>query len=374
MTISATIRTVNNAVNSAGQYSSLQAAIDASQPNDTLYIHASATIYPEVTVVRPLVIFGEGALPDQQSLSNTYIQRLNLYFSTDYTTNAGGSKVYGCRIGEVRIGTGNVSCNCSTSGLSASLGVSNVLFERNEIGNFKMTNDDIGDASFILGIHNNVVAINNIIFRLDSDVMRNCLFSNNIIRDSGVMGFAGVSQVGNIFVNNTFVGTILSFSNAQVLNNLFMTYTDYSPNVITIYGWESSYVNNVFSGPISFCSNCGLTESNNLFSVGNVVNQSLYSASTGTGQVWNAGYESLGPFPDFHIAPGNLGVNYGTDNTDVGIYGGVFPWIDYDSPNPRYRYYAPPSQLPVLQEFNVLDPVVSPSGQINIQFKAKSQN
>jgi hypothetical protein len=84
----------------------------------------------------------------------------------------------------------------------------------------------------------------------------------------------------------------------------------------------------------------------------------------------------LGPFPNFHLLTGALGDNFGTDGTDVGIYGGAFPWVDYLSSNldERFRYYAPPRQLPVLQHLSVSTPFVSPSGQLNIQIKAKSQN
>jgi hypothetical protein len=94
-----------------------------------------------------------------------------------------------------------------------------------------------------------------------------------------------------------------------------------------------------------------------------------------SGQVWVSNYTENNSFPNFHLVPGSVGQNYGTDGTDVGIYGGAFPWTDYTSnPDVRYLYYAPPKQLPVLQQLDVLTPFVSPAGQINIQFKAKSQN
>jgi hypothetical protein len=374
ITTQATIRTVNNSTGGAGQYLSLQAALDASAAYDTVYIHASDIIYPQVYVVRPVVIFGEGALPDQQSLDATYIDRINFYFSEFYDTNASGSKIYGCKIGNLHLGTGNVNCNCNTSWYnSASYGVNNITIERCEIGNLKMTSEDIGVENYALGIQSNIVVKNNIIRRLEAGVMRNCLIANNIIGDPVVSGNPGVESYNNVFVNNTILGTYVSFSGAQVNNNLFMTILAHSGN-LNIYGWNSALNKNVFSIPVTLCTDCGVTASTNVFAAGNIVNEAVWDWSNSTGQIWNSGYSNQGPFPDFHLLNGSVGSNYGTDNTDVGIYGGPFVWVDYLSPSPRYRYYAPPKQLPVLQEVNVLNSVVSPTGNINIQVKAKSQN
>jgi hypothetical protein len=372
----ATIRTVNNSSGAAGQYTDLQVAIDASAANDTIYVHASATAYPVVTVVRPIVIFGEGSLPDQQNQFRTVINGVNLSFSSNYSTSSSGSKIYGCRILQLNFTGGNLGCNCPTSGYSTAVyGVSNVNVERCDIRNLNIgALWSLPNATVAYGVHENVTFINNIIYRIDSGIMRSCLFANNIIRDSGIIDACGcVNSENNVFVNNTVVGTIFTVAGAQVLNNHFETYTAHFGNV-NFQAPQSFLVNNVFKTGIPDYS--GYTVTNCLFNAGAMSISAVYNEDGSTGQVWASSYSDLGPFPNFHLITGALGDNFGTDGTDVGIYGGAFPWVDYLSSNldERFRYYAPPRQLPVLQHLSVSTPIVSPSGQLNIQIKAKSQN
>ena len=350
-----TIRTVNNAPGSAGQFTDLQTAIDASAPYDTLYVHASPTAYPDVIIVKPIVIFGEGALPDQQSQIKTDIHGISLVYSTNFSSNAGGSKIYGCRIEYLTIGTGNVN------------GVSDITLERNQISTMSFNQGP--PPIYTLGIHNNIVATNNLIASIYGLIMSNCVFLNNIMGGTSIqMG----GSYNNLFANNVFLGNSQGFGGAQIMNNLFMKYQgDNQDN--NIFGSNCSFVNNVFSNGASFCSGCGISQINNIFNAGAVVVQS----PAGQGVLWDSGYANYPNtvFPNFHLLSTSVGVGFGTDNTDVGIYGGAFPWTDYTSnPDARYLYYAPPKQLPVLQQLIVLNPTATPSGQINIQFKAKSQN
>jgi hypothetical protein len=376
LTTQATIRTVNNATVSAAQFTNLQDAINASLPNDTIYLHASPIIYPEVTVVKPIVIFGEGSLPDQQFQYRTQIERLNLYFSADYATNAGGSKIYGCKIDQMYLGTGNTSCSCVASGYAtASIGVSDILIQRNQIGYLYFSNQTINPSQWGHGVHSNVSVINNIINIITAQCINSCLFANNIIRDFSMFQTEGLSHQGNTISNNTILGTMINVHGSQVVNNLISPISTFgSSTYITLSGQGNAYIRNVFTSSISQCYDCTSTFSENLGNVPSQVIQMPFDYMGYMGEIWNTSYQFLGPFPNFHIISGYQGINYGTDNTDVGIYGGAFPWVDANSENERFRYFAPPSQLPVLKEFNVLDPVVSPSGQMNIQFKAKSQN
>ena len=60
ITANATIRTVNNGSVGAGQYTSVQTAVDASVAGDTIYIHGSQTTYGDVTLNKRLVLIGAG--------------------------------------------------------------------------------------------------------------------------------------------------------------------------------------------------------------------------------------------------------------------------------------------------------------------------
>ena len=70
------VLTVSNNTNSPGQYIDLQVACDAASDYDTIYIHASEKAYDAVNVKKPLVLIGEGALPNQQVLWGTNVSSI----------------------------------------------------------------------------------------------------------------------------------------------------------------------------------------------------------------------------------------------------------------------------------------------------------
>jgi len=59
--------TVDNSANSAGQYTGLQAAINAANAGDSIYISGSITSYGTVTLNKRLILFGTGYNPAKQS-------------------------------------------------------------------------------------------------------------------------------------------------------------------------------------------------------------------------------------------------------------------------------------------------------------------
>jgi hypothetical protein len=75
----ATVRTVNNYITNAAQFSSVQPAITASATNDTIYLHGSPVSYGNFTITKRLVIIGAG-----YNLTNTI---------NNYTTNVGSITV-----------------------------------------------------------------------------------------------------------------------------------------------------------------------------------------------------------------------------------------------------------------------------------------
>jgi hypothetical protein len=63
MNASATVRTVSNNANSPGQFTDMQAAIDASTNGDTIYVHGSPTTYGNIYLNRSLTVIGPGYNP-----------------------------------------------------------------------------------------------------------------------------------------------------------------------------------------------------------------------------------------------------------------------------------------------------------------------
>ena len=65
---------------------------------------------------------------------------------------------------------------------------------------------------------------------------------------------------------------------------------------------------------------------------------------------------------DFHLNITSLGKNAGTDGTDIGIYGGAFPWKEGSIPtNPHF------------QKINIA-PKTDNSGNLNVKIKVAAQD
>ena len=66
----ATIRTVNNITGSVAQYTTIQAAVNASANGDTVYVHGSPNPYSGFTITdKRLVVIGPGWSPIQNFMS-----------------------------------------------------------------------------------------------------------------------------------------------------------------------------------------------------------------------------------------------------------------------------------------------------------------
>ena len=368
----ATIRIVDSQFASPTSFITVQAAIDASSPNDTIYVQASLATYPAATLTFPVVIFGEGALPNQQEQKTSSISSLTLTYSSGNTTNAGGSKIYGLYINNLILGGSSYGVgSCTTcvppGGSPPSYNVSNLHFERNYINT----------TILAYGAQFNLVFKNNILNQVMNNTsggtsLFNCNFYNNIIMNGFYVGAAEFGS-GNNFSHNTCFINNIKFSGANIVDNLFDISGQYSSSQTFTTGYSYAYFHrNVFGMPLSTQSNAQITSTfgENQFVTGTQV---IQGKPEGTGVI-NANYWSPGPYWNLHFNASTAGIGYASDGTDVGIYGGTSPWVDEVSTNERFRYFAAPSQLPVLTELNILTPNTTPNGTLNFQIKAKSQN
>jgi hypothetical protein len=344
----ATVHTVSNDVNSPGQFTSAQAAHDAANSGDTLYIHATATSYGELNVKKPLVIIGEGSLPNKAIQYNSYFSNINMTFSDSPISSANGTKIFGLKIDFLTFLDECNGCNYISNFeiarnliqyLNAAWRVNNALIYQNVINNFS-------GQYFSLVFTNNIVQS----IGLDNNNGSNNLISNNIIEN-------GISSRGAIVSNNIFykstAGGVIDNDN----NNKDLTWT-----------------NNLFYAGVNFA-----------------ISDIVFGTNTGTGNIINVnpsfilgvlpttliGYNystpANGPFANYHLQATSPGINYGTDGSDIGIYGGAHPWIDGTTTDSRYRYFTMPSQVPHMISMDVLNPTIPLNGTLNIQFNAKTQ-
>ncbi len=68
----ATVRTVSSNPSTLGQFSTIQAAIDASIAGDTVYVYGSPNIYAGFSIVdKAITVLGPGWSPDKKPAINS---------------------------------------------------------------------------------------------------------------------------------------------------------------------------------------------------------------------------------------------------------------------------------------------------------------
>ncbi|MEI6433345.1 MAG: hypothetical protein WCP32_00775 [Bacteroidota bacterium] len=188
--------------------------------------------------------------------------------------------------------------------------------------------------------------------------------------------YSNFTFIENIFQGNNFNG---SFHDCSFFNNIIfcsMNFTSVNANTMFknnifhswITGLYSLFENNVFRWPydISFVSNS--TFNNNLF-VGNFTFP--FGTNVGTNNIvnqpWNTIFvnqnsNTFSYTDDYHLQPNCPGKNAGTDGTDIGIYGGLYPWKDGSVPfNPHFQYKN-------------ISGATDQSGNLNVNIKVAAQD
>jgi hypothetical protein len=260
--------------------------------------HPDSTVTKGVTCVENEINLGEGA-------SNGSITGVLLYYSiVSYQGNITNYSVSRCFASSIR-------GYFSNSNFSENIVKSNFFINGSSC--FFYNNIIEGHASFYDRFINNSTFKNNIFLAeyinsgLEYPVFVNhCLFENNI--------FIGTAT-------NPIVNCPQSFFR----NNLF------------VYDWE------------------GPDNQTNLFGSGNMVNVPQLSIFV------NQSGNTFSYKHDYHIKEGCPGKNGGVDGTDVGIYGGIYPWKDGGLPfNPHIKVAK-------------IAGTTDANGNLNVNFKVAAQ-
>lgn len=356
----AAVITVSNNPNSPGQYTDLQTAIDAAAPNDILYVHGSATNYGTVIITKPLSLIGGGTLPQTNFQLPTSITSITFKHNLTGTSSGSGSSVSGCDVGNIIF----LSFTLETT----TYGISNMAFKRNKIGNF----------SFPPGA--NAGSYNNYIFQ------------NNIISSIGPISTTGKINLSNALIKNNIINSIyyiepLSGGNNLIINNIITT--DLNGNKGCLFtnniflGSNANYnINNVFTKNIFYIpdSTTGFDQatfeaSQNTFS-GNLYNQDplfINMSTPGMLSQYSYNYPDTAPFINYNLTSSSPGKNYGTDGTDVGIYGGATPYVEGTTTDSRFRYFPQPA-IPQMIAMSILNANIPQNGTLNVNFTAKKNN
>jgi len=285
----------------ASIYTTLDLAITHAQNGDTIYIPGGAYTL-SMPIEKRIHIIGVGHNPDS-TLATGYT-RIN--GDLNLINQASNGSLIGVYLNGILLSGDNIS---------------NYQILRSRLGTLHLTSTTTS-WSFIENIMGAC-------FVTEKKGALNCFLSNNIFTStisSEVRGYLSSVFKNNIFLSqaNCAWGTCalpIIADSCRFENNIFIS-TERSCGDIT----NSAMDNNLFVEDISIASW-------NDWGSNNILNQaqtSIFVNQTGS----NFDYSH-----DYHLQTSSPGKNAGKDGTDIGIYGGAFPWkAGSVPPNPHIQF------------------------------------
>lgn len=337
----AKVHTVNNNLQSPGQFTTIQAAHDAATAGDTILVAASPSGYAGATFTKKICLIGAGMRPGEKKDNSA-----TSYLSGSITlaTGSDGSSIIGMQF--------------NGFGISSNVSVNNVQVLRNYFP---------GGCNVISfgGNTSNWIIANNYMFQAscccttidgNNRAFSNMLIQNNVFTDGStcncgsflMTGFGNAASC--IFSNNlvysdqTGDGAFNGVNNFIIENNIFHTA---APT-----GLSNSVINN----NLTFGTN------QNTLPYGN--NSGLNNIADTDPQLTTFSRTNKGPFQDFQPVAASPARTGGVGGTQMGVYGGSFNWVNSAVP-----------PIPVIKNFNLTSGATVPAGgSLNIKVTATKQN
>ncbi len=301
----------------------LASAYTAASAGDTIYLPGGA-FTPPANFEKSLSIFGAGHYIDSALVTGkTFING-----DVVLKENADGFYLEGLEV------TGKISFVNNES-------VNNVVIKRCKVNGVVEVIGDLSNPS------QNIALIGNILIAsVNLSNAQVVLVSNNIIQ-TGIEGINGNIINNNVFISRYGNGLYENFrgNNNKLSNNIIVLCGSYGITTDGQFGNE--YRNNLIT-----CVTPGYGASPTL--IGNYTN--IDQTSIFVNQIGNL----FNYTHNYHLQ--NSATYLGTDGTEVGIYGGNFPYKDGAVPsNPHFQ-------------LNNIAPLTDENGNLNIQIKVEAQD
>jgi len=311
-------------------YTSLDSAIVHAVDGDTIFLPGGNFPLGNTTIAKQLHIIGVGHHPDSSIATNP----TNIVPASPLKilTGASGGSIIGIRLfgnyTPINFGTSNSNSN---------------------INGFTIGNCYLGAIYISYGGESNILFYGNILGPLSATTSfySHNRFYNNVFKDYIFIG-SDMYFSNNIFLysshNSGYV--IANASYSQFENNVFLPSSVIYTNTTSYY---NNFRNNIFVSNYSFPYGTN-TGSNN------IINQAASSIFV------NQSGSTFSYSDDYHLQPTSPGKNAGRDGTDIGIYGGAYPWKDGSIPfNPHFQKV-------------VVSPTTNTSGNLNVNIQVEAQD
>lgn len=323
----ATVRTLCNMPYSPGQYNNFNDAQNASIDGDTIYVHGSTIDYGSINIDRALVVIGTGHHPDKQNplvssfnqitISSHNVQLIGLRMNHVFTFSYINGAIKKCRI----MGSSNYE----------SLGLAYA-------DNWLIEGNIIESPSFYSCISFGGTASPN-------TIVQNNIFLSTYEKIGGVNNN---SSQRTYFINNVFLGQFIS------MNTFFdVRYSTLDNNI-----FYSSMPNGTNFSNCLMNNNISYAGSDNTFyqpGSNNIIVDPLFN--------YYPGFQSMYDYNwDLGIDVTSPGHNYGTDGTDLGVFGGLgFIFTETGEPS-----------IAEITAFTITSPtVIAPGGSLTISVTSK---
>jgi len=300
-------------------------AVQQAQAGDTIYLSGGVFTVSDLVINRRLTIFGVGHSPAQTAATgHTQVNGdIRLLSGADHSFISGIFVT-----GNIRVGS-----------TAANQAVSNVTIRRCRIGGTLLLAHDPNAAN----LPSQFYIAENIIQTIHGNLTRNHLIRQNVI----------LNDMGHFRENNFFKNNIIrhahNVTGSKFINNVFLTISwqmSLEADGITL----SLFHQNVFVPNIS------VTNTNSQGTHTNLVNQPLANIFVNfTGQT------TFSDEFNFDLKPEFAGNNFGTDGTDVGIFGTSTPF--------KANY------LPVVPHIKskTIAPQTDAAGKLSVQIEVEAQ-
>jgi hypothetical protein len=338
----ATIRTVSNDSQNPAQFTTIQAAVNAAVAGDTIYVNVSPTNYSEnVTLTKRLILIGGGYKSSSQ---------------LNYKTSISGGIFMS--VSGVNDPSGTVICGFEINRFESSSPINNIRIFRNLISSVGVYGDN-------WNIYNNLIpgAVN----------VSTTTGTNNLVIQNNLFGIGGFIS-SNLSVSSVIIDHNVFQSNFTKLNNVkFATITN---NIFaggtSDFVFDNGCTSNNFNNNLSTTANVSVTAPTNSFAsgpnteAGNFVgvNPLFVSVSVLTAYAATNNYrlQSTSPVK-----------NAGTDGTDLGIYGGSYPFPSGGAPGSGFDTSALPP-IPQVTSVNIQNGTLAPGSQLKVTIQATTNN
>jgi hypothetical protein len=357
--IFATVRTVSSNPATLGQFSTIQAAIDASSDSDTVYVYGSPNTYDLFTIAdKKITVIGPGWSPDKNLPLQALVAGANIR-NSPAGGSPDGSELQGLifastvNVSHVQV-SGDLNVNnvrlirCQFNGaVNWGLGSSGHLIEGNIFYNSLNFSTSVTYQNFLFQnnfFYLSICCVSTLINNAFNSV--NIRFDHNLFTSSNNAGGGNAQIFGNCrffsLSNNIFnqanVGLGLSFStfNNNITNNITLNSANASSN-----GTPWAVNSNVDGGANVINTNPAMTDQTSI----------------------NAG--SSNPLLNFTIASGSAN-NSGSDGKDMGLLfdaAGSLNWTNSRN-----------SRLPRIFSMNITTPTVTPGGNLSVTVEARKSN